>query len=104
MPKVTDLNNPSDAILEHAKREIGANEVFLVNPWVKSEHLFEEAELRLDNVKEMLQDLGALGRNSAMMQEGYQGACYASSMLINDSLRLIRAARTRAKEEEAENA
>lgn len=103
MPKVADLNNVKDAVIEEAKKEIGELETFLVNPYAPSREMHEEADMRLDCVQNMLQDLGALS-DSTMMEEGYQGACFAASILIKDSLRLIRTARGRAKAEEAENA
>ena len=102
MPKTTDMNNVKDAVIEQAKKEIGGLETLLVSPYASSRDLFEEAELRLDSVQNMLQDLGALG-DSPMMQEGYQGACFAASLLINDSLRMVRTARERAKAEEVES-
>jgi len=103
MPKTTDMNNASDAVIEQAKQEIGGLETLLVNPYAPSTEMHEEADLRLNCVQAMLQDIGALG-DSTMMEEGYQGACFAASLLINDSMRLIRSARERAKEEGVENA
>ena len=102
MPKVADLNKTSEAVTEQTKKEIGGLETLLVNTRAPSKDLHEEADIRLDCVQNMLQDLGALG-DSEMMREGYQGACFAASLLINDSLRLIRTARERAKAEGVEN-
>lgn len=99
MPKNQhDLNKDQGADFEDIKEEIGGLDTLLVNPYAASSDLHEEADLRLSSVQAMLQDLGALG-DSTMMEEGYQGVCSVASLLINDSLRLIRRARGRASEE-----
>lgn len=72
--------------------------VMLINPEARTADLANESDLRLEAVKELLQGLGAVNKDSIVVED-LLAACSAAGFLVDDARRLQEEAFQRAKRE-----
>lgn len=64
------------------EREMAQMPGMIVNPCRGADQLRDEADLRLWAAREMLREMGS--SNGEMLSEGYQAACTAAALLLDD--------------------
>jgi len=64
------------------EREMAQMPNMIVNPCRRADQMRDEADLRLWAAREMLRDMGAC--NGEILPEGYQAACTAAALLLDD--------------------
>jgi hypothetical protein len=70
----------------------------LINPEARTADLANECDLRLEAVKELLQGLGAVNKDSVVVED-LLAACTVAGFLVDDARRLQEEAFQRAKRE-----